>query len=168
MQKPVVAVQALFRQHLLYTEDRLDPTWMRNAPHSGEVIQNRSVLTTDSTTKGIRNCLQNFGRCGLISEEIANTLGTRTSDRESGIHFVTVTKFLTWTQSERKWTKGLNELEEFGDPSTNLNPKLGYLPYKLIQTLVIPKFVSSQRRITPRLSQRIGPLCEHLDVQLGL
>ena len=74
--------------------------WMCNAPHAGQAFQDRSVLTTDSTTKGIRNCLKDYGRCGVTSDEAANTFDTRMSDRESGIHFIAVTKLNTWTQGE--------------------------------------------------------------------
>ena len=74
--------------------------WMCNAVHAGQPFKDRSVLPTDSTTKGIRNCLKDYGRCGVTSDEAANTFDTTMSDRESGIHFVAVTKLNTWTQSE--------------------------------------------------------------------
>eukprot|EP00438_Fugacium_kawagutii_P001502 Skav202548 [mRNA] locus=scaffold2011:358482:361283:- [translate_table: standard] len=74
--------------------------WMCNSAHAGQAFQDRSILTTDSATKGIRNCLKDYGRCGVTSDEAANTFDTKMSDREAGIHFISMTKLNTWTQSE--------------------------------------------------------------------
>ena len=74
--------------------------WLCDVPHAGEEFRDRSILTTDSTTKGIRNCLKEFGRCGVSSDEAANTFETKMSDRDAGLHFISMTKLNTWTQSE--------------------------------------------------------------------
>lgn len=65
-----------------------------------EAFQDQAVLTTDSTTKGIRNCLKDHGRCAVCSDEAANTFETKLSDKEAGIHFISMTKLNTWTQGE--------------------------------------------------------------------
>ena len=79
---------------------QLSDDWMCDAESASQEFKDRSILTTDSTTKGIRNCLKDYGRCGVTSDEAANTFETKQSDRECGIHFISVTKLNTWTQSE--------------------------------------------------------------------
>ena len=79
---------------------KLTDGWLCDAPGAPEEFKERSVLTTDSTTKGVRNCLKEYGRCAVTSDEAANTFETKQSDREMGIHFVSITKLNTWTQSE--------------------------------------------------------------------
>ncbi|CAJ1371313.1 unnamed protein product [Effrenium voratum] len=79
---------------------KLTDEWLCDVPHAGEEFRDRSILTTDSTTKGIRNCLKEFGRCGVSSDEAANTFETKMSDRDAGLHFISMTKLNTWTQSE--------------------------------------------------------------------
>eukprot|EP00435_Cladocopium_sp_Y103_P060230 s512_g22.t1 len=79
---------------------KMTDDWLTAVPGASEEFTNKSILTTDCTTKGVRNCLQEFARCGVSTDEAANTFETKFSDKESGIHFVSMTKLNTWTQSE--------------------------------------------------------------------
>ena len=79
---------------------KMTDDWLTGAPGASQEFADKSVLTTDCTIKGVRNCLQEFGRCGVSTDEAANTFETKFSDKESGIHFVSMTKLNTWTQSE--------------------------------------------------------------------
>ena len=79
---------------------RMTDDWLTGAPAAAEEFADKSVLTTDCTTKGVRNCLKDHKRCGISTDEAANTFDTKFSDKESGIHFVSVTKLNTWTQAE--------------------------------------------------------------------
>ncbi|CAK0801151.1 unnamed protein product, partial [Prorocentrum cordatum] len=49
---------------------------------------------------GIRKQLEEHGRCGISSDEAANTFQTPFSDVESGVHYLSCAKLNTWTQSE--------------------------------------------------------------------
>lgn len=79
---------------------KMTDEWLTSVPGASQEFADKSVLTTDCTTKGVRNCLQEFGRCGVSTDEAANTFDTTMSDKEAGIHFVSMTKLNTWTQSE--------------------------------------------------------------------
>ena len=84
------------KSHLIKASD----DWMLTSKEAPEIFKDRTILHTDSTTKGIRNCLEQYGRCAVSSDEAANTFDTKFSDRESGLHFLPPTKLNTWTQGE--------------------------------------------------------------------
>ena len=84
------------KSHLIKASD----DWMLKSKEAPEIFKARTILNTDSTTKGIRNCLEQHGRCAVSSDEAANTFDTKFSDRESGLHFLPPTKLNTWTQGE--------------------------------------------------------------------
>ena len=79
---------------------KMSDDWLTNCEDSPEYFRNKDVLCTDSTTKGIRNCLQN-NKCAIVSsDEAANTFETPMSDKDAGLHFLSKAKLNTWTQSE--------------------------------------------------------------------
>ncbi|CAK0825868.1 unnamed protein product, partial [Prorocentrum cordatum] len=74
--------------------------WLTQVPEASPVFKDKLVMNTDCTTKGIRKQLEEHGRCGISSDEAANTFQTPFSDVESGVHYLSCAKLNTWTQSE--------------------------------------------------------------------
>ncbi|CAK0910438.1 unnamed protein product, partial [Prorocentrum cordatum] len=74
--------------------------WLTHVPEASPVFKDKLVMNTDCTTKGIRKQLEEHGRCGISSDEAANTFQTPFSDVESGVHYLSCAKLNTWTQSE--------------------------------------------------------------------
>ncbi|CAK0799279.1 unnamed protein product, partial [Prorocentrum cordatum] len=74
--------------------------WLTQVPEASPVFIDKLVMNTDCTTKGIRKQLEEHGRCGISSDEAANTFQTPFSDVESGVHYLSCAKLNTWTQSE--------------------------------------------------------------------
>ncbi|CAE7917876.1 unnamed protein product [Symbiodinium necroappetens] len=84
------------KSHLIKASD----DWMLTSREAPDIFKDRTILNTDSTTKGIRNCLEAHSRCAVSSDEAATTFDTKFSDKESGLHFLAPTKLNTWTQGE--------------------------------------------------------------------
>jgi len=67
-----------------------------------DAIKDRSVFTVDATLRGIRNSLQNYGRCSVCSDEIVNTYRTPWSENGgTGVNFLSRSKMNTYLSCER-------------------------------------------------------------------
>lgn len=71
-----------------------------SGPNVPEVLRSGDAVSTEATVKGIRTCINNYKRAGIVSDEITTTYSVR-ARTAPGVHFAEKDKMCTWLNCER-------------------------------------------------------------------
>ena len=69
-----------------------------------DVLRDGSLVCGDGTVKGLKACIQNHDRAGLVSDEVTSCYETPWAESSRGVHFACKSKLLSYVNTERDST----------------------------------------------------------------